>query len=219
MDITFSDRIKSLAPSAIREILKVTQNADVISFAAGNPGAESFPVKEMAEISAEIYASSASSALQYGISEGYTPLRINTSKRMKEKFNIGADFDETIIVSGAQQGIELAAKVFANEGDTIICETPSFIGALNAFRSYGLKLTGIPVQNDGIDVEALESALKSDKRVKLLYIIPTFKTRPALRPASKKERGYLNSPKNIISSLSRTARILSSDTQARTFRH
>lgn len=174
MDIAYSDRIKSLAPSAIREILKVTQNADVISFAAGNPGAESFPVKEMAEISAGIYASRASSALQYGISEGYTPLRINTAKRMKDKFGIGADFDDTMIVSGGQQGIELAAKIFANEGDTIICETPSFIGALNAFRSYKLNLTGIPMEKDGIDVDALENTLKMDKRVKLLYVIPTF---------------------------------------------
>lgn len=191
MNISFSDRIKSLAPSAIREILKETQSADVISFAAGNPGAESFPVKEMAEISSEIYALSASSSLQYGISEGYTPLRINTSKRMKDKFNIGEDFDETIIVSGAQQGIELATKIFANLGDTIICETPSFIGALNAFRSYGVKLTGIPMQNDGIDVEALESALKTDKRVKLLYLIPTFQNPTGVTISLEKRKRLL----------------------------
>ena len=132
MEYTFSDKISSLKPSLIREILKSAGN--VIPFSAGNPSVEAFPVKEMADISAYLYSECAGPALQYGITEGYTPLRDKVKARLKTKFGIGKDMDETIIVSGGQQGIELTCKVLCNEGDTVLCEVPSFIGALNAFR-------------------------------------------------------------------------------------
>ncbi len=170
----FSDRISSLAPSAIREILKVTQNPDVISFAAGNPSPETFPASRMSEIAANLFSHDHARALQYGISEGYEPLRLLTATRMKEKYNIGTADDEIAIVSGGQQGIELTAKIFANEHDVIACESPSFIGALNAFRSYNLELISIPLDSDGINLDVLEKKLQKGLRVKLFYIIPTF---------------------------------------------
>lgn len=174
MPYQFADRIQSLAPSAIREILKVTQNPEVISFAAGNPAAESFPAEEMNAIASELFTTKYASALQYGITEGYTPLREQLTKRLRTKYATGTDNDGLLIVSGGQQGIEMSAKILCNAGDTVVCEGPSFVGALNAFRSFGLKLKGIPVQADGIDTEALEDYLKTDKRVKMLYVIPTF---------------------------------------------
>ncbi len=174
MNFKFSERISTLQPSAIREILKVTQDPTVISFAAGNPAPESFPAAEMAEIAAEIFATEAASALQYGVSEGYTPLRNLTAKRMKEKYNIGRDFDDTLITSGGQQVIEMLTKTLVNEGDVILCEMPSFIGALNAFRSYNAKLIGIPMDHDGMDLEVLENTLKTTPNVKFIYTIPTF---------------------------------------------
>lgn len=174
MTYQFADRIGTLAPSAIREILKVTQNPNVISFAAGNPAAESFPAKEMAEIAADLLANKYASALQYGISEGYAPLRAQLVERLRTKHATGTENDDLLIVSGGQQGIEMTAKILCNAGDTVVCEGPSFVGALNAFRSYGLKLKGIPVCEDGIDTEALEEYLKQDTRVRLLYVIPTF---------------------------------------------
>lgn len=174
MEYNFATRIGGLKPSAIREILKVTQDPSVISFAAGNPSPEAFPAREMRAISDDLFENHFASALQYGVSEGYTPLRELTMKRLREKFSIGTDDDDLIILSGGQQGMDLTAKCFLNEGDTIITESPSFIGSLNCFRSYGAKLVGIPMQRDGLDVDALEQALKTEKNVKLLYLIPTF---------------------------------------------
>lgn len=172
--ISFSNRIGALKPSAIREIFKVLEDPSIISFAGGNPAPETFPAQDLAEISAQIFEKQASKALQYGLTEGYAPLRAQVAQRMKEKFSIGTEKDETIIVSGGQQGVELSCKVLCNESDTVLCEEPSFIGALNAFRSYHTQLVGIPMQEDGMDLEKLEQALKTHKNVKLLYIISTF---------------------------------------------
>ena len=191
MTYQLADRIGSLAPSAIREILKVTQNPDVISFAAGNPGAESFPAREMSGIAAELFTQHYASALQYGISEGYAPLRAQIAERMRAKYATGADGDDLLIVSGGQQGIEMTAKIFCNDGDTVVCEAPSFVGALNAFRSYGLKLKGIPVDDDGMDTEALEAYLRQDGRVRLLYVIPTFQNPSGVTMSLEKRRRLL----------------------------
>ncbi len=174
MNFKFSERISTLQPSAIREILKVTQDPTVISFAAGNPAPESFPAAEMASIAAEIFANNAASALQYGVTEGYGPLKEVTAKRMKEKYNVGRSFDDILITSGGQQAIEMLTKALVNEGDVILCEMPSFIGALNAFRSYNAKLIGIPMDHDGMDMEVLERTLQTTKNVKFIYTIPTF---------------------------------------------
>lgn len=181
MKYTFSNKIANLKPSAIREILKAPATPDTISFAAGNPAPESFPVEDMARISASIYAESPTLALQYGATDGYTPLRELIEKRQKEKFNIGKsvtrgdDFnDTTIIVSGGQQGIELACKVFCNEGDAVICENPTFIGALNAFRSNGAIPVGVTLEDDGINIDKLEKTIKNTPNAKLIYVIPNF---------------------------------------------
>lgn len=170
----FSERISSLKPSAIREILKMPNDPELISFAAGNPAPDSFPVDAMGRIAATIFESRAASALQYGVSEGYTPLRDMTKKRMSEKYGVGGENDDLIITSGGQQAIEMTAKIFLNEGDVVICEDPSFVGALNAFRSYGVRLVGVPVDDDGMKMEALEEALKNEKKAKIIYTIPTF---------------------------------------------
>lgn len=184
----FSGRVSSLQPSAIREILKAASDPGVISFSAGNPAAESFPVEEIRRLSAEILQDSASAALQYGITEGYTPLRDALKARQKAKFGIGRGFDDLIVVSGAQQGIDLAARVLLNEGDTVICENPSFIGALNAFRATGARLCGVPLERDGMELAALEHALKTEKNVRFIYIIPTFQNPAGLTTSLAKRR-------------------------------
>ncbi len=163
-----------MKPSAIREIFKSLGKPGCISFAAGNPSPESFPVEDIKRIAADILTQEPITALQYGITEGYPKLRELVSQRLKRLYNIGTEDDDTIIVTGGQQGIELTCKVMCNEGDVVICENPSFIGALNAFRSLGAELKGVPLKDDGIDLEALEAALKSSPRAKLLYLIPSF---------------------------------------------
>lgn len=174
MEYKFSDRISSLKPSAIREILKATSAGDVIPFAAGNPAPEAFPVDDVRKITADILEKDPITALQYGISEGYTPLRKTIKKYMKDKYNVGTENDDIIITSGAQQVIDLATKVLVNEDDVVISESPSFIGALNTYRSYKGRLVGVDVDSDGMNMEMLEEVLKKEKNAKLIYTIPNF---------------------------------------------
>ena len=174
MDYYFSKRISSLQPSAIREILKATQDPSIIPFAAGNPDAASFPIDEVKKISAEIFENSPVTALQYGVTEGYKPLIERLTSFVKDRYNIGKDFDSLIITSGAQQVMDLATKALCDFGDTVICECPSFIGSLNCFRSYGCKLAGVPVEADGMNIEALENAIKTAGNPRFIYTIPNF---------------------------------------------
>lgn len=191
MDYTFSNKISSLQPSAIREILKATSSPDIIPLAAGNPAPDAFPVDEVRAIAREILEKNPIDALQYGVSEGYQPLRNTISAWMKEHENIGTDKDDILILSGATQVMDLVTKVLCNEGDTVICEEPSFIGSLNCFRSYGCKLKGVPVEADGMDVNALEEVLKNTPDAKFIYTIPNFQNPSgATMSLAKRERLY-----------------------------
>ena len=163
MEYKFSDKVSKLQASAIREILKFTADPEVISFAAGNPAPEAFPKERIAEISAELLRDDPILALQYSVTEGYTPLRDFLKGWMTEKGCFHKEFDELIITSGGQQANELSCKVLLNEGDTLLCESPSFIGSLNAFRSYNVNLVGVDMEEDGIDLNKLENALKTLK--------------------------------------------------------
>ena len=174
MEYKFSDKVSGLKASAIREILKFTADPEVISFAAGNPAPEAFPKEKIAEISAELLRDDPILALQYSVTEGYTPLRNFLKEWLGSKNCFHPEFDELIVTSGGQQANELSCKVLLNEGDTLICESPSFIGSLNAFRSYNVNLVGVDMEDDGISIEKLEAELKSQPNVKILYLIPNF---------------------------------------------
>jgi len=193
MNYEFSDKLASLKPSAIREIFKSLTDPTIISFAAGNPAPESFPVEELAKLSADIFANTSTTALQYGMTDGYIPLRNAIAERQKKVFGIGRSVDAgdkfndtTIVVSGGQQGIELTCKAFCNEGDTVICENPTFIGALNAFRSNGANTVGVELHDDGIDPDELEAAIKANPKTKLIYLIPTFQNPAGLTTSYEK---------------------------------
>lgn len=186
MEYKISDKMKDMKPSAIREIFKSLTDPRIIPFAAGNPAAESFPVADLADLTAEIFKNEPITALQYGITEGYPALREDVTARLSSKFGIGRTGDMTVITSGGQQGLELACKVMCNEGDVVICEEPTFIGALNAFRSLGARCVGVPLDDDGIDTAALEEVLKKEKRAKLLYLIPSFQNPSGITTSLKK---------------------------------
>ena len=188
MDYIFSDKVSSLQPSVIREILKFTSDPEVISLAAGNPAPEAFPVKEIAGITAKLLAENPINALQYSVTEGYTPLRNRLKERMKKADCFDENSDELIITSGAQQANELACKVLLNEGDTLFCEAPSFIGSLNAFKSYTVNLVGVPMEEDGMKLDALEEALKTANKPKLIYIIPNFQNPTGLCTSLEKRK-------------------------------
>ena len=169
----FSDKVAGVAPSAIREILKFTADPTVISFAAGNPAPEAFPTQKISEISAEIFRDEPINALQYSVTEGYPKLRKWLEDDLRAK-NIFKDGDMLIVTAGAQQAIEVTAKILCNEGDVIICENPSFIGSLNSFRSYGVKLIGVSMDEQGMKPDELEADLKANPKTKFIYTIPNF---------------------------------------------
>lgn len=188
MEYIISDNLASLKPSAIREIFKSLSDPSIISFAAGNPSPLSFPSKELGEIAADIFENHATAALQYSITEGYPPLRTAVADRLSRIFGIGREFDTTIITSGGQQGLELTCRALCNPGDVVLCENPSFIGALNAFRAVGAKTVGIPLHEDGIDPADLERALEEHPNTKMIYLIPTFQNPAGITTSEEKRR-------------------------------
>lgn len=174
MSYKISDKFANMKPSAVREILKATSSPDMIAFAGGSPAVDAFPCDAVKKISAEILEENPVSALVYGISEGYEPLRENVKQWLKRRENVGGDNDVIIITSGGTQVMDLATRVLASEGDTVICEEPSFVGSLNCFRSHGCKLAGVPIDSDGMNIKALERVVKENPDAKFIYTIPNF---------------------------------------------
>ncbi len=188
MEYQFSNAMRDMKPSAIREIFKSLGQPGAISFAAGNPAAESFPAEQMADIAEEIFKSQAAVALQYGVTEGFAPLRTAVAQRLSNRFGIDTTKNMTFITSGGQQAIELLCKTLCDAGDVVICENPSFIGALNAFRSLGVKPVGVELEADGLSIEGLERALRGNPRAKLLYLIPTFQNPTGITMSLEKRK-------------------------------
>lgn len=189
MEITFADRVGSIKPSAIRELLKLTKQPGVISFAGGWPAPESFPIEEMKQVSLKVLEEQGKSALQYSSTEGYLPLREFIAKRMKLS-GVKIEVDEILITNGSQQGLDFSGKLFINPGDVVICESPSYVGALNAFRAYMPKFVEIPMDDEGMIMEDLEKALKENPKAKFIYVVPTFQN-PTGKTMSLKRREKL----------------------------
>lgn len=185
----FADRVQSLKGSAIREMFKLLAQPDIISFAGGAPAPELFPGALLGEISQKILTENAKVALQYGITEGYVPLRDYTKGRMEKMGNIHGH-DDLIITSGGQQALDLAFKTLLNEGDTVVLESPSFIGGMNSLRSYNVKLHGIEIEDDGMNMDALEDYLLSHK-IKLVYTIATFQNPSGITMSVEKRKKLL----------------------------
>jgi 2-aminoadipate transaminase len=161
--------------SDIREMVKLTMNPKMINFAGGMPAPDLFPIQELAECADIIYRESGRVALQYQGTEGYMPLRERLVERMKRTAGINCTVDEVIMTNGSQQGIDFAGKVFVDEGDIVLTENPTYMGAINAFRVYRPEFAAVPTDADGIIPEALEEALKKyGDRVKMMYVIPDY---------------------------------------------
>lgn len=169
----FADRVKPMKGSAIREMFKRMADPEIISLAGGNPASELFPADELSKIAGKILMTSPVAALQYGTTDGYPKMRDCAIARAKK---VGAyrETDAVLIMTGANQGIDLVAKAVLNKGDKVIVENPSFIGSLNAFRTYECQLLGVDVESDGMDMEMLEEVLKNNTDAKFIYTIPTF---------------------------------------------
>lgn len=168
----FADRMKDAAPSAVREILKVAERPDVLSFAGGLPAPELFPVEEIADAYANTLRTDGPAALQYGITEGYLPLREWIAERLQKRL-IPATADRLLVTSGSQQGIDLVARVLLNPGDTVLVENPTYLAALQAFSAYQVNFVAVPSDDEGMRTDALE-ALVVQHRPALIYVVPEF---------------------------------------------
>lgn len=188
MEYSFSDRVQALKPSAIREIFKYAADPEVVSLSAGNPSPEAFPIEEIKEISSRLLEENPIGVLQYSVTEGYPQLRETLKEYMKSHHNIGRDFDDILITTGAQQIMDLATKTLVNEGDVVITEAPSFIGSLNTFRSYNAKLVGVKIDDDGMNMEELEKALQTHKNARFIYTIPNFQNPSGITMSLEKRK-------------------------------
>lgn len=169
----FSTMAEDLKPSDIREILKLTENPEVISFAGGVPDPDLFPIDEMKEVTQIVLNEMGKKALQYNSTEGNIPLREKIASRMN-KAGMKTGADNILIISGSQQGLDFSGKLFLNKGDTVICESPSYAGAISAFKTYQPEFIAISSDKDGMNLTELEEALKSRNSIKMIYVIPNF---------------------------------------------
>jgi 2-aminoadipate transaminase len=175
--------------SEIRELLKLTVRPEIISFAGGLPAPELFPVEEMKKVSVKVLEESGEQALQYSPTEGFTPLREKIVKRM-EKSGIKTKADNILITSGSQQGLDFSGKVFLNPEDVVVCESPSYLGAINAFKAYECNFVEAPTDDEGMIMEELEKILEDTDNVRMIYVIPDFQN-PSGRTWSLERRKKL----------------------------
>ena len=173
MKSKFANRVNNIKPSPIRELLKLTQKPGVISFAGGLPAPEMFPIEGMKVASLKVLEREGREALQYSTTEGHPPLRQFIADRMRS-MGIETDPANILITNGSQQGLEFTSKIFIDDGDVILCESPSYVGAINAFNAYLPKFVEIPMDDNGIIMEDLEKALNDYPNAKFIYTIPDF---------------------------------------------
>lgn len=168
----YAQRTQRLASSAIRELLKLTEQHDVISFAGGLPAPELFPVEELLQAAERVlHGPDGALALQYSTTEGYLPLR-EMIARHTARYGINVSPDNIQITSGSQQALDLIGKVFINPGDRIVVEEPTYLGALQAWNAYGAEYITVPIDNDGMRTDELERALRTGP--KFIYVLPNF---------------------------------------------
>ena len=185
---SFAERMNGLNENVIREIFKLTQMPDIISFAGGLPSADSFPVEELKEITARVFEKQGTRILQYGTTEGYDPLREFIVSWVKG-YGIQTQHDNVLIISGSSQGIDLIAKSFLNSGDYVAVENPTFLSAIQTFSGYQAKILPLDIDDEGLIIEGLEEKLQKYKP-KLLYVIPHFQN-PTGRTMSLERRKRL----------------------------
>ncbi len=183
----FADRMRLVKPSAIRELLKLASDPEIIAFGGGFPDPELFPLDKMKRVFDAVLTTHGRKALQYATTEGLPSLREKLVTRMN-RVGVDCSLDELILIQGAQQSMDLAGKMFLNKGDVVIVERPTFLGALVAFNPFEPEYVDIPMQPDGMDMDALERALAETPRVKLIYTIPDFQNPTGITMSLEKRR-------------------------------
>ncbi len=167
----YAHRMQKMGSSVIRELLKFTEQPDIISFAGGLPAPEVFPLKEFREACNTVIDHFGPQALQYSTTEGYTPLR-EMIARHNARYSVEIDPDNILITSGSQQALDFLGRLFINRGDYIVCESPTYLGALQAWNAYGAQYIPVRADENGMIVDELEAALRIGP--KFIYVLPNF---------------------------------------------
>ena len=192
MKFEFAERMSALRASEIREILKVTQRPEVISFAGGLPAPETFPIEQIKEANRVVLEESGRKALQYSTTEGFDPLRKWIANRMNCTIGTNLEYDNILITHGSQQGLDLMGKIFLNKDDVVLCESPTYLAAISAFKSYECKFIEVPTDKDGMIPEELERIIKTTPNVKLIYTIPTFQNPTGVTWTLERRKAIVN---------------------------
>lgn len=190
-----SKRMEHVKASEIREILKLTQQPSMISFAGGLPAPELFPIDAIREANDMVLKKNGMEALQYTTTEGYLPLREWIASRLNTRLQTKYDADAILITHGSQQALDLAGKVFLDEGDIVLCESPTYLAAISAFKMFGASFVAVDCDRDGMMIEALEKAIQNNKNCKLIYVISDFQN-PSGRSYSLERRQQLAATAN-----------------------
>lgn len=192
--LRFAERTKGAKRSAIRELLKYTEQPEVISFAGGLPDPATFPTEFLAEVAQEEILHNALKSLQYTTTEGKRPLREALVKWLAEE-GIKTSMDQIVITNGSQQGLDLLGRAFLDEGDAVFVSLPTYLGALQAFRAYQPTLVGIPLEEDGMDLSFLRRAIREARRAghepKLIYVVPDFQNPTGITWSQEKREELL----------------------------
>lgn len=168
----FARRLSHLGVSAVRELLKITERPEIISFAGGLPAPEMFPVEALAQAYADVLGEAGAAALQYSTTEGYRPLRQWIAQRMRGR-GIDTHEERILITTGSQQGIDLVAKIFLDPGDAVLVESPTYLAALQAFSGYEASFIAVGSDDEGMRVDEVERALATS-HPKLIYLVSEF---------------------------------------------
>ncbi|HEU67852.1 MAG TPA: PLP-dependent aminotransferase family protein [Candidatus Acetothermia bacterium] len=194
MNSLFAERTKAARRSVIRELLKLTEQPHIISFAGGLPDPATFPREFLAKVAADEILSNPGKTLQYTTTEGKLPLRELLSRWFAED---GMNFppDQIVVTSASQQGLDLIAKAFLDPGDAVLVGLPTYIGAIQAFQAMQAKLVGVPLEDDGMDLDALSAAIATARRgghtPKFIYVVPDFQNPSGITWSEDKRRGLL----------------------------
>ena len=170
-DHRYAQRTFQMKSSAIRELLKFAEMPDVISFAGGMPAPEVFPIKEFKDACVKVLSENGAACLQYGSTDGYMPLR-EMIARHSARYGITVNVDNILPTSGSQQALDLLGRIFINPGDRILVESPTYVGALQAWRTYGAEFIPVPFDEDGMITDELEARLRAGP--KFIYVLPNF---------------------------------------------
>ena len=188
--MVLSDRMKQIDPAPLDDMFSFGVDPTVISLACGNPDAALFPARELEAAAREAIREDPVAALQYGKTNGYPPMLDLIRQRLKEKQKIRCAENELLVTTGSQQGLEMLAKILVDDGDTVLAEEPAFIGSLNAFRSAGAKLIGVPIEADGMDLQALDRLLTAHPETKFVYTISTSNNPTGISMSAEKRRRF-----------------------------